>query len=555
MPKTHNDAARALALVSCAFAQPSAHAGTTATAAPVITQVLTTYSGTGVPTALTAFGTGLCATSTCTTKPTVTLGGVPLAGVAGNSSGISAKLGAIADGDYVLTLKVGTSSASYPLTVRAKTAAIENLVAGQTTTSAPGGNASVSAVTADGTTTLNFTIPRGEAGPQGVQGPMGLPGPTGPQGPAGAIGVPGPAGEKGATGDPGLSFDTRMNTWGGENALNGNSALQNTAFGFRTLANANSGDANQAFGSRALMSNTTGRANSAFGGGALQSNATGFFNNAFGASALGHLQSGIGNIAIGVNALTNATAGNDNIAIGTGALTYPLSGSGNIAIGSGSGSSIDGNWNIVIGDPGKLGEDGSIRIGYRGTSAATFIQGVANNDLSGTPAKRTVLIDPGTGQLGVGAAGANTTFVVKDSTGKIIGPYLNDPGINTTFDRLVWIVSPIDGSDVAVSVGPNGFPTVTSGIYYAEVDCAGQAYVVVPGDGFVPIAFVMGNIPGFSFGTEAAQVGPKAEHTVRSFREYGRGCSSYGPNSFPMSPVLGFIDLSPFQPPFVIRRQ
>ena len=207
MPKTRNAAACALALIACVFAQPSAHAGATATAAPVITQVITTYSGTGVPTAITAFGTGLCATSICTTKPTVTLGGVPLAGVAGNSNGISANLGAIPDGDYVLTLKVGTNSASYPLTVRAKTAAIANIVAGQTTTSAPGGNASVSAVTADGTTTLNFTIPRGEAGPQGIQGPMGLPGPIGPSGTPGTNGKDGAPGARGDQGPAGPATD------------------------------------------------------------------------------------------------------------------------------------------------------------------------------------------------------------------------------------------------------------------------------------------------------------------------------------------------------------
>ena len=200
MRKTRNATAFVLALVACAFAQPSAHAGTTATAAPVITQVITTYSGTGVPTTITAFGTGLCATSTCTTKPTVTLGGVSLAGVAGISTGISANLGTIPDGDYVLTLKVGSNSASYPLTVRAKTAAIANIVAGQTTTSAPGGNASVHPVTADGTTTLNFTIPRGEAGPQGIQGPMGLQGPKGDKGDTGLQGPPGPTGERGQVG-------------------------------------------------------------------------------------------------------------------------------------------------------------------------------------------------------------------------------------------------------------------------------------------------------------------------------------------------------------------
>ncbi len=75
MPNTRN-AARALA--PAALALTLSGVGLAANAAPVITQVLTTYSATGVPTAITAIGTGLCSTSSCTTKPTVTLGGVAL---------------------------------------------------------------------------------------------------------------------------------------------------------------------------------------------------------------------------------------------------------------------------------------------------------------------------------------------------------------------------------------------------------------------------------------------------------------------------------------------
>ena len=201
MPKTRNAAARALAPTALAFTLFGV--GLAANAAPVITQVLTTYSATGVPTAITAFGSGLCSSSSCSTKPTVTLGGIALSGVTGSNTGISANLGPIPDGDYVLTLKAGSSSASYPLTVRAKTSGIANVSVGTTTTSAPGGNASVSAVTADGNTTLNFTIPRGETGPQGIQGPMGLQGPIGLPGPAGANGANGAPGAKGDKGDPG----------------------------------------------------------------------------------------------------------------------------------------------------------------------------------------------------------------------------------------------------------------------------------------------------------------------------------------------------------------
>lgn len=185
------------ALVSASFA---------AEAAPVINSVLTSYSATGVPTGITVFGSGLCATSTCTTKPALTLGGVTLTGIAGNNTGISATLGVIADGDYVLVLKPNTStSASYPLTIRAKTNGITSVVAGTTTTGTPGGVASVSASTTSGTTTLNFTIPRGETGPQGIQGPMGLQGLKGDKGDTGLQGPPGDTGVPGAKGEPGTA--------------------------------------------------------------------------------------------------------------------------------------------------------------------------------------------------------------------------------------------------------------------------------------------------------------------------------------------------------------
>ena len=150
------------------------HSGN-ATAAPVINSVLTSYSSTGVPTSVTIFGTGLCAANTCTARPAVTLGGTALTPVSGTVTGITAPLGVIADGDYVLKLTTtGTTSTSYNLTIRAK-------VAG---TPGPQG-------------------PAGPAGPAGAQGPMGLQGPAGNNGVDGARGPAGVAGAAGATGPAG----------------------------------------------------------------------------------------------------------------------------------------------------------------------------------------------------------------------------------------------------------------------------------------------------------------------------------------------------------------
>jgi len=164
-----------------------------ANAAPIINAIYTTYSSTGVPISITVSGTGLCTTTTCTTKPTIKLGGITLAGVTGTSNtGVSANLGLISDGDYLLTLTAGTTvttntTTSFPLAVRAKTAASSGatITVGTTTTGAAGTNASVSNT---GTTTapvLNFTVPQGAAGSAGING------------------LPGGKGEKGDKGDPG----------------------------------------------------------------------------------------------------------------------------------------------------------------------------------------------------------------------------------------------------------------------------------------------------------------------------------------------------------------
>ena len=187
-----------------------------ANAAPVINAVYTTYSSTGVPTSITISGTGLCTTSTCTTKPTIKLGGITLAGVTGTrNTGVSANLGLISDGDYLLTLTAGTTvttstTTTFLLAVRAKTTtgSATTVTVGTTTTGVAGTNASVSNTGTATAPVLNFTVPRGATGApgangaQGLTGASGLAGPTGPQGPQGVQGVQGATGPKG---DPGTN--------------------------------------------------------------------------------------------------------------------------------------------------------------------------------------------------------------------------------------------------------------------------------------------------------------------------------------------------------------
>lgn len=72
-----------------------------------------------------------------------------------------------------------------------------------TTTGAPGTNASVTDVTGSPNHVLDFVIPKGDKGDAGEMGPAGPQGETGATGPQGETGATGPQGETGATGPQG----------------------------------------------------------------------------------------------------------------------------------------------------------------------------------------------------------------------------------------------------------------------------------------------------------------------------------------------------------------
>ncbi len=202
---------KTLRIAALAAASVLALASMAATAAPIINAIYTTYSSTGVPISITISGTGLCTTTTCTTKPTIRLGGITLAGVTGTrNTGVSANLGLISDGDYLLTLTAGTTvttstTTTFPLTLRATTTAgsAATVTVGTTTTGAAGANASVSNTGTATAAVLNFTVPRGATGAQGAAGSIGPTGPKGDTGAAGTNGLQGPMGLQGPQGPPG----------------------------------------------------------------------------------------------------------------------------------------------------------------------------------------------------------------------------------------------------------------------------------------------------------------------------------------------------------------
>jgi hypothetical protein len=147
--------------------------------------------------------------------------------------------------------------------------------------------------------------------------------------------------------------------------------------------------------------------NTPYGCHALEGNTTGAHNTAIGFNALVGNTMGNYNTAIGFQALENAM-GNNNTAIGNTALYY-TTGSGNIALGTRAGVyHVAGNNNIYIGHTGMVSEEGQIRIGSSPSHTATYIAGIRNAAVTGSP----VVIGMG-GKLGVTMSSAQFKEAIK----------------------------------------------------------------------------------------------------------------------------------------------
>jgi hypothetical protein len=210
--------------------------------------------------------------------------------------------------------------------------------------------------------------------------------------------------------------ERRSNTRLGYHALSAKkeTGINNTAVGEAALTSNTNGSSNTASGAGTLSANTEGSANVAIGYNALSSNVGGTGNTAIGCSAslsgsIGNYNTTIGlqaeggngsyNTAIGMNALASlgdegAGIGFDNVAIGYNAGGNLTSGSNNIYIG---------NYLYFGGNSGPTSESNTIRIGYPGLQAQTYIAGVSGAPVAGgTPVY--VLSN---GQLGVGAVSSS----------------------------------------------------------------------------------------------------------------------------------------------------
>jgi len=131
-------------------------------------------------------------------------------------------------------------------------------------------------------------------------------------------------------------------------------------------------------------------------------------NTPYGCHALEGNTMGKNNTAIGFNALEDSAMGNNNTAIGFTAL-YGSTGSGNIALGARAGVyHMAGNNNIYIGNQGMNSEEGQIRIDTGGLQTGTYIAGIRNAAVTGSP----VVIGMG-GKLGVTMSSAQFKEAIK----------------------------------------------------------------------------------------------------------------------------------------------
>lgn len=170
----------------------------------------------------------------------------------------------------------------------------------------------------------------------------------------------------------------------------------NTAEGDQALFSLTTGIDNVAVGFNSLFSTTTGSSNAALGFYVMANNTTGNNNTATGVLALQSNTTGSNNTAVGFDALYSSIAGASNTAYGAKAL-YNNTGDNNIALGANAGFQLTtGNGNIDIGNAGRAGEAGTIRIGKQGVQTAAYIAGVSGATVAGGVG---VIVD-GNGRLG-----------------------------------------------------------------------------------------------------------------------------------------------------------
>ena len=212
-------------------------------------------------------------------------------------------------------------------------------------------------------------------------------------------------------------INSGTNTAAGEDALENNTASNNTALGHQALYDNTTGAQNTSVGFRSLFNNTTASNNTALGQDALYTNTTGANNVALGHSALVSNTTASRNTAVGYRAGMDGTTGQYNTYMGYVA-GQNATGGLNTFIGDGTGfNQTSGDSNTYIGQQAgnnmTTGQKNTILGRYTGNQNNLDIRTSSNNivlsDGDGKP--RFVINSAGRQTLANGTANAHGNFV------------------------------------------------------------------------------------------------------------------------------------------------
>lgn len=167
------------------------------------------------------------------------------------------------------------------------------------------------------------------------------------------------------------NVSSRNTAFGQEALRNHVAGSDNTAVGYQALFSGTSGAGNTAAGYRTLFYNDMGQGNSGFGGSALFFNTEGSHNTAVGGIALLYNETGHWNTAVGVNSIRSNTSGDQNTAVGYRAGVNWTTGDNNVAVGFGA--------------YGLVSETQTIRVGGHDKQFTTYIEGINDAEVAGSP--------------------------------------------------------------------------------------------------------------------------------------------------------------------------
>ena len=205
-------------------------------------------------------------------------------------------------------------------------------------------------------------------------------------------------------------INSGTNTAAGEDALDNNTASNNTAVGYQAGLSVTTGTLNTLVGSGAGGSATmTGSENNLLGYIAGRNITSGQYNTGIGSYSMNSLTTGSSNIAMGRSSLGSTTTGNSNVAVGFDALQANTNAFNNTALGYRAGYlNTTGTNNTFIGT----------NAGYANTTAFanTFI-GDGSGDLVTTGYRNTILGMFDGNQGGLDIRTSNNNIVLSDGSG------------------------------------------------------------------------------------------------------------------------------------------